>query len=82
MTEGTFMHQSYNFLRASRSIAKTGFFLGSNGGLKMRSKKVLKKCLQRVPKWTPKVVKNRHRRVLEGSQKGTSKEVSLQDQEK
>ena len=51
------MHQSYNFLRASRSIAKTGFYCGSNGGLKMRSKKVLKKWFQRVPKWTPKVVK-------------------------
>ena len=30
-----------------------------NGGLKMRSKKVLKKWFQRVPKWTPEVDRNR-----------------------
>ena len=39
----------------------------------MRSKIVLKKCFQRVPKWTPKVVKIDRKGVLEGSQKGTSK---------
>ena len=60
-SSSTFMKQSYNFLRASRSIAKTGLFLGSNGGLKMRSKIVLKTWLQRVPKWTPKVSTNLHK---------------------
>ena len=77
----TFLQQSYNFLRASRSIAKTGLYLGFNWGLKMRSKIVLKKCLQRVPKWTPKVGKNRQERVLEGSQKRISKNSPFQEQE-
>ena len=48
----------------------------------MRSKKVLKKWFQRVPEWTPKIAKNRSKRVLEGSQKETSKMDPLQDQEK
>ena len=76
------MKQSFNFLRASRSIAKTGLFLGSNGGLKIRSKIVLNMWFQRVPKWTPKVDKIDRNGVLEGSQKGTSKRDPLQDQEK
>ena len=48
----------------------------------MKSKKVVKKWFQRVPKWTPTVAKNRYKRVLEGSQKETSKMEPLQDQEK
>ena len=76
------MHQSYNFLRASRSIAKTGLFFGSNGGLKMRSKKVLKKWFQRAPNGPQKSTKIDRKGVLEGSQKGTSKMDRLQDQEK
>ena len=32
-----------------------------NGGLKMRSKIVLKKLFQRVPKWNPKVDQNRQK---------------------
>ena len=69
-----FLHQSYNFLRASRSIAKTGLQDSKNGGLKMRSKKVLKKWFQRVPKWTPKV--DQHR------QKGCSGGVPKRDLKK
>ena len=69
------MKQSFNFLRASRSIAKTGFFCGSNGGLKMRSKKVLKKWFQRVPKWTPKVDQNRQKRCSGGVPKRNLKKV-------
>ena len=57
-------------------------YLQSNGGLKMRSKNMLKKWFQRVPKWTPKVVKNRWKRVLRGLKKGTSKRNPLQEQEK
>ena len=68
------MKQSFNFLRASRSIAKTGFGFGSNGGLKLRSKKVLKNWFQRVPKWTTKVDQNR--------QKGCSGGVSKRDLKK
>ena len=60
--------------RASRSLAKTGLFLCLNGGLKMRSKIVLKKWFQRVPKWTPKVHQNR--------QKGCSGGVSKRDLKK
>ena len=44
-------------IRPERTLAD--LFFGSNGGLKMRSKKVLKKWFQRVPKWTPKVDQNR-----------------------
>ena len=58
------------------------FFLGSKGGLKMRSKNVLKKWFRRVPKWTPQSTKIDRKRVLEGSQKETSKMYPLQDQEK
>ena len=68
------MHQSYNFLRASRSIAKTGFRGVFYGGLKMRSKIVFKKWFQRVPKWTPKVNQNRR--------KGCSGGVSKRDLKK
>ena len=48
----------------------------------MRSKIVSKKWFQRVPKWNPKVDQNRHKRVLEGSPKGTSNRSPVQDQEK
>ena len=63
------MKQSFNFLRASRSIAKTGFRGVFYGGLKMRSKKMLKKCFQRVPKWTPKVDQNRQKACSGGVSK-------------
>ena len=43
---------------------------------------MLKKLFQRVPKWILKIAKNRSKRVLEGSQKETSKMDPLQDQEK
>ena len=69
------MKQSYNFLRASRSIAKTGFFCGSKGGLKMRSKIVSKKWFQRVPKWTPKVDQNRQKGCSGGVPKRDLKKV-------
>ena len=68
------MKQSFNFLRSSRSIAKTGFLGVFYRGLKMRWKKVLKKWFQRVPKWTPKVHQNR--------QKGCSGGVSKRDLKK
>ena len=68
------MHKSYNFLRASCSIATTVFFFTVNGCLKMRSKIVLKKWFQRVTKWTPKVDRNR--------QKGCSGGVSKRDLKK
>ena len=51
----------------------------------MRSKKVLKKWFQRVPKWTPQVVKNRQkacsggvskRDLKKGSSPGTGKMTS------
>ena len=45
------------------------FFLGSKGGLKMRSKKVLKKWFRRVPKWTPKVDQNRQKGCFGGVSK-------------
>ena len=69
------MKQSFNFLRASRSIAKTGFRGVFNGGLKMRSKKVLKKLFQRVPKWTPKVDQNRQKGCSGGVPKKDLKKV-------
>ena len=74
-SSSTCMHQSYNFLRASRSIAKTGFQDSKNGGLKMRSKKVFKKWFQRVPKWTPKVDKNRQKGCSGGVPKRDLKKV-------
>ena len=61
--------------RFSRSIAKTGLFVGSNGGLKMRSKKASKKWFQRVPKWTPKVGKNRQKGCSGGVPKRNLKKV-------
>ena len=69
------MHQSYNFLRASRSIAKTGYQGCLKGGLKRRSKKVLKKWFQRVPKWTPKVDQNRQKGCSGGVPKRDLKKV-------
>ena len=69
------MKQSFNFLRASRSIAKTGFRGVFYGGLKMRSNIVLKKWLQRVPNWTPKVDQNRHKGCSGGVPKSDLKKV-------
>ena len=51
------------------------FFVGSNGGLKMRSKKVSKKWFQRVLKWTPKVGKNRQKGCSGGVPKRNLKKV-------
>jgi hypothetical protein len=76
------MKQSFNFLRASRSIAKTGLIFGSNGGLKMRSKKALKSGSKGSPNGPQKLTKIDRKGVLEGSQKETSKMDPLQDQEK
>ena len=47
----------------------------SNGGLKMRSKKVSKKWFQRVSKWTPKVDLNRQKACSGGASKGDLKKV-------
>ena len=69
------MHQSFNFLRASRSFAKTGLQDSSNGSLKMRSKIVSTKWFQRVPKWTPKVDKNRQKGCSGGAPKRDLKKV-------
>ena len=44
--------------------------------------KSVEKVVPKGPKWTPQVVKNWQKRVLEGSQKETSKMDPLQDQEK
>ena len=74
-SSSTCMHQSYNFLRASRSIAKTGLFFGSNGGSENEVEKVLKKWFQRVPKWTPKVGKNRQKGCFGGVPKRNLKKV-------
>ena len=50
-------HTESNFLRASRSFAKTGLIFGSNGGLKMRSKKVLKSGSKGCPNGFQKLLK-------------------------
>ena len=83
------MKQSYNFLRASRSIAKTGFSIGCQIFM-LRSFLELfpgrKKCWKSCPKGSPngpqKSTKIDKKRVQEGSQKETSKTDPLQDQEK
>ena len=46
-----------------------------NGGLKMRSKIVLKKWFQRVPEWTPKVDQNRQKGCSGGVPKRDLKKV-------
>ena len=78
----TFLQQSFNFLRASRSIAKTGscwalfwsFFRG-----RKKCRKSGSKGSQNGPQKSTKIDK---KRVQEGSQKGTSKGDPLQDQGK
>ena len=42
----------------------------------------VEKVVPKGPKWNPKVDQNRHKRVLEGSPKGTSNRSPVQDQEK
>ena len=51
------------------------YFEVQNENLKMRQKTVLKKCLQRVPKWTPKVDQNREKACSGGAAKMDIKKV-------
>ena len=48
------MKQSFNFLRASRSIAKTGLFFGSSGGFENEVKKSVEKVVPKGPQMDPK----------------------------
>ena len=81
-SSSTFLKQSFNFLRASRSIAKTGSCWALFWSFFRGRKKCRKSCSKGCPKGPQKSTKIDKKRALEGSRKGTSKWDPLQDQEK